>query len=131
MAEDKTNNEEQNVEQTEEERRQANEEAGRTQDQQQEQAAQREAEAQGSVQEGDRVTILTDTPEGHPIKGTVVVVQDEAGKKVGVELDEYTPYAHSLDGRVDEREQGDGLPVIGKGWWTTADKVMVDNSSVS
>lgn len=75
---------------------------------------------------GDRVTILVDTPEGHPIKGTVKVVQEEVGKTVGVELDDYTVYGHSLDGLVDEREQGGGLPVVGKGWWTTEDNVDVE-----
>ena len=79
-----------------------------------------------AVQEGDRVTILVDTPEHHPIMGTVVVVQDEVGKKIGVELDDYTVYAHSLDGLVDEREQGDGLPVVGKGWWTLEENVEVE-----
>jgi hypothetical protein len=66
------------------------------------------------------------TPEGHPVKGTVRVVQDEPGKKVGVELDDYTVYGHSLDGLVDEREQGENLPVVGKGWWTTEDNVEVE-----
>lgn len=75
---------------------------------------------------GDRVTILVDTPEGHPVKGTVKVVQEEVGKTVGVELDDYTVYGHSLDGLVDEREQGGGLPVVGKGWWTTEDNVDVE-----
>ena len=79
-----------------------------------------------ALQEGDRVTILVDTPEGHPVKGTVRVVQEEAGKQVGVELDDYTIYGHSLDGLVDEREQGNGLPVVGKGWWTTEDNVDVE-----
>lgn len=74
---------------------------------------------------GDRVTILVGTPEGHPVVGTVVVVQEEAGKKIGVELDEYTVYAHSLDGLVDEREQGGGLPVVGKGWWTQEEDIEV------
>lgn len=106
------------------ERREANEKAGRTQDQQQEAAAKRAREAQGSVQEGDRVTVLTGTPEGHPVTGTVRVLQDEAGKKVGVELDDYTLYGHSLDGRVDEREQGADQPVVGRGWWTTEEDVQ-------
>jgi hypothetical protein len=78
------------------------------------------------VQVGDRVTILVDTPEGHPVKGTVVVVQEEAGKQIGVELDEYALYGHGLDGLVDEREQGGGLPVVGKGWWTLEDNVDVE-----
>lgn len=76
-----------------------------------------------ALKKGDRVTILVDTPEGHPVKGTVKVVQDVPGKKVGVELDDYTVYGHSLDGLVDEREQGVGLPAVGKGWWTTEDNV--------
>lgn len=121
MAEDKTTQNEQ----TEEERRQANEEAGRTQDQQQEQAAQRTAEAP-SVKEGDRVTILVDTPQGQPVKGTVRVVNEEGGHQVGVELDEYVAYGHSLEGLVDEREQGGDLPVIGKGWWTRPENVEVE-----
>lgn len=81
-----------------------------------------------SLNVGDRVTILVDTPEDRPVKGTVRVVQDEPGKKVGVELDDYTVYAHSLDGLVDEREQGENLPVVGKGWWTTEDNVSVDEA---
>lgn len=79
-----------------------------------------------ALKEGDKVTILVGTPEGHPVHGTVRVVQDVPGKKVGVELDEYAPYAHSLDGLVDEREQGDDLPVIGKGWWTLEQDVQID-----
>ena len=69
---------------------------------------------------GDRVVILTNTPEGRPVKGTIRVlnsVEEDAGHQVGVELDEYTAYGHSLEGLVDEREQGGSLPVIGKGWW--------------
>jgi len=74
---------------------------------------------------GDKVMILTNTPEGHPVTGTVKIIQEEAGKVVGVELDEYTVYGHSLDGLVDEREQGGDLPVIGKGWWTNHDNVQI------
>ena len=79
-----------------------------------------------ALKEGDRVTILVGTPEGHPVKGTVRVLQDVGGKEVGVELDDYTVFAHSLDGLVDEREQGSGLPVVGKGWWTTEADVDVE-----
>lgn len=75
-----------------------------------------------ALQVGDRVTILVGTPLGVPVKGTVLVVQDEPGKQIGVELDEYTAFGHSLDGLVDEREQPgaaeQNLPVVGKGWWT-------------
>lgn len=78
-----------------------------------------------AVKKGDKVTILVNTPEGFPVKGVVAVVQDEPGKKIGVELDEYSLYAHSLDGLVDEREQGNGLPVVGKGWWTLEEYIEV------
>jgi preprotein translocase subunit YajC len=84
------------------------------------------AKTDSSLKVGDKVTILVGTPEDRPVHGTVKVVQDETGKKVGVELDEYTVYGHSLDGVVDEREQGDGLPVVGKGWWTTEENVSKD-----
>lgn len=77
------------------------------------------------VKVGDRVTVLTNTPEGHPVKGTVKVVQKEAGKTIGVVLDDYTVYGHGLDGLVDEREQGGDKPVIGKGWWASEDNVEV------
>lgn len=79
---------------------------------------------------GDRVTILVDTPNNEPIKGTVRVLNDpeeNPGQQVGVELDEYTAYAHSLEGEVDEREQGEGLPVVGKGWWTLPENVVVED----
>jgi hypothetical protein len=79
-----------------------------------------------ALSEGDRVTILVGTPEGHPVMKKGGVVQDEVGKKVGVELDDYTVYGHSLDGLVDEREQGGGLPVVGKGWWTTEEDVDLE-----
>lgn len=82
------------------------------------------------VNEGDRVTILVGTPEGRPVKGTVRVVQDTPGKRIGIELDDYTPFAHSLDGLVDEKVQPgaaeQNLPVIGKGWWTTEDDIEVE-----
>lgn len=76
---------------------------------------------------GDRVTIVTNTPEGRPIKGTVAVLNDakeEPGKQVGVELDDYVATGHGLDGLVDEREQGDGQPVIGKGWWARPENLV-------
>lgn len=79
------------------------------------------------VKEGDRVTVLVDTPEGRPVKGTVRVLQDVPGKLVGVELDDYTVYGHSLDGLVDEREQSGDLPVVGKGWWTREENLEVES----
>ncbi len=80
---------------------------------------------------GDRVTLVADTPEGRPVKGTVVVVNDakeEPGKQVGVELDDYVATGHGLDGLVDEREQGDGEPVIGKGWWARPENLVKDEA---
>lgn len=80
---------------------------------------------------GDRVTILTNTPEGRPVKGTVKVVNDakkDPGHQIGVELDDYTLYGHSLEGLVDEREQGGDLPVIGKGWWARPENLTKDEA---
>lgn len=79
------------------------------------------AEKKEAFAVGDRVTILVNTPEGRPVTGTVRVLnsyEDDPGHQIGVELDDYTVYGHSLEGLVDEREQGGDLPVIGKGWWT-------------
>ncbi len=80
------------------------------------------------LQIGDRVVIITDTPNHEPVKGYVRVLNDaeeNPGQQVGVELDEWTAYAHSLEGVVEEREQGEGQPVIGKGWWTRPENVEV------
>lgn len=76
-----------------------------------------------TIKVGDRVTIVTGSPENAPCNGTVRVVQDVPGKKIGVELDAFTLYAHSLDGLVEEREQGEGLPVVGKGWWVNEENL--------
>lgn len=117
-------------EQTEADRRKANEEAGLTQDQQQEAAAKREAEAP-KLEVGDRVTIVESTPEGRPLKGTVRVLNDakeDPGHQVGVELDDYVVYGHSLEGVVDEREQGGDKPVIGKGWWSRPEYLVKDEA---
>jgi hypothetical protein len=79
-----------------------------------------------SLQLGDRVTILVNTPEGRPVQGTVRVLNDvkeDPGHQVGVELDDYVVYGHSLEGVVDEREQGSDQPVIGKGWWTRPEDI--------
>jgi hypothetical protein len=84
------------------------------------------AAADSGLKVGDRVTILVNTPEGRPVQGTVRVLnsyEDDPGHQVGVELDDYTLYAHSLEGLVDEREQGGDLPVVGKGWWTLPEDV--------
>lgn len=69
---------------------------------------------------GDKVRILIDSPTGDPVEGVVKVVQDEVGKKVGVELNEYTKYGHSLDGLLKDLEKVDPATGqrYGKGWWT-------------
>lgn len=76
---------------------------------------------------GDRVRVLIDTPEGQPVEGTVAVVQDVPGKQVGVELDNYALYGHSLDGKTADAEKTDpGTGVtFGKGWWTLEDNLEV------
>lgn len=80
---------------------------------------------------GDRVTLVADTPEGRPVKGEVVVVNDaeeNPGKQVGVKLDDYVAGGHGLDGLVDEREQGDGQMVIGNGWWARPENLVKDEA---
>jgi hypothetical protein len=74
---------------------------------------------------GQRVRILVNTPEDTPVEGTVRVVQKKAGKKVGVELDRYAEFGHTLDGKLDAAEKVDGSTGVryGKGWWTLEDNV--------
>lgn len=88
-------------------------------------------EAEVKFAEGDRVTIVQSTPEGRPVKGVVRVLndaKDDPGHQVGVELDDYVVYGHSLDGVVDEREQGGDLPVVGKGWWSRPEYLVKDEA---
>lgn len=90
------------------------------------------AKADSDLKVGDRVTILVGTPEGRPVKGTVRVLnsyEDDPGHQVGVELDDYVVYGMSLEGLVDEREQGDGLPTVGKGWWTLPANVEKEDAA--
>jgi hypothetical protein len=79
------------------------------------------------LKEGDRVRVLVDTPEGTPVDGTVRVVQDTPGKKVGVEFDNYVAGGHSLDNTLDDKEKTDTATGVtyGKGWWTLEDNVEV------
>lgn len=79
------------------------------------------------IKEGDRVRILVGSPEGTPVDGTVRVVQDTPGKKVGVELDHYVAGGHSLDNKLDEKEKTDTNTGVtyGKGWWTLDEDVEV------
>lgn len=79
-----------------------------------------------TLNEGDRVRILIDTPENTPVEGTVRVIQDEPGKKIGVELDQHAATGHSLDGLL-SAEKVDPTSNIryGKGWWTLEDNLEV------
>ena len=72
-----------------------------------------------------RVRIIIDPPGGTPVEGIVRVIQDVPGKKVGVELDHFTDYAHSLDGLVDEKTDPVRGITIGKGWWTLEENLEI------
>ncbi len=72
-----------------------------------------------------RVKIIIDPPNGVPTEGIVRVIQDEPGKMVGIELDDFTDYAHSLDGRVEEKVDPVRGITIGKGWWTLAENLEI------
>lgn len=65
---------------------------------------------------GQRVRIYIDAPGDEPAEGTVEVIQDKTGKRIGVRLDAYHPHAHNLDGALPER---------GYGWWTLPERVQV------
>jgi hypothetical protein len=53
------------------------------------------------------------------------VIQEEPGKKVGVELDHFTDFAHSLDGLVEEKVDPVRGITIGKGWWTLEENLEI------
>jgi hypothetical protein len=75
---------------------------------------------------GQRVRIIIDPPgQAAMADGTVRVIQEEPGKKVGVELDRFADYAHSLDGLVEERVDTNRNITVGKGWWTKEENVEV------
>ena len=72
-----------------------------------------------------RVKIIIDPPNGVPTEGIVRVIQDEPGKMVGIELDHFTDYAHSLDGVVEEKIDPVRGITIGKGWWTLEENLEI------
>lgn len=79
------------------------------------------------LKEGQRVRILIGGPQDNVVEGTVRIIQDEVGKKVGVELDNYYETAHELDGILAEtaplkNDEASGRS-FGKGWWTLDDHV--------
>ena len=44
---------------------------------------------------------------------------------VGVELDYFTDYAHSLDGRVEEKTDPVRGITLGRGWWTLEENLEI------
>lgn len=75
---------------------------------------------------GAKIRIIIDPPNGTPLNGVVKILQDNVpGKKVGVELDNYCDYAHSLDQTVSEKTDPIRGITVGRGWWTTADNVEI------
>jgi len=81
------------------------------------------ADQPSKMKEGQRVRILIGGPLDQVVDGTVRVVQDKPGKKVGVELDNYAETAHTLDDALDvplKTDEATGRS-FGKGWWTLDD----------
>ena len=76
-------------------------------------------------QVGQRVKIIIDPPNATACEGTIRVLSEAPGKKVGVELDHFTDYAHSLDGKVEEKIDPVRKITIGKGWWTLPENVEI------
>lgn len=79
------------------------------------------------IKVGDRVRVLVDTPDNSPVDGEVVVVQEDAGKHIGVKLDNYVAGGHTLDNKLEEKEKTDAQAGVtyGKGWWTREENVEV------
>lgn len=74
---------------------------------------------------GQHVNIIIDPPNGAAVSGLVKIIQDVPGKKVGIELDHFTDYAHSLDKQVEEKTDPVRGITVGKGWWTTPENVEI------
>lgn len=72
-----------------------------------------------------RVRIIIGPPGGAACEGIVRVIQDVPGKKVGIELDNFTDYAHSLDGLVEEKVDPVRGITVGKGWWTLEENLEI------
>jgi hypothetical protein len=72
-----------------------------------------------------RVRIIIGPPGGTAVEGIVRVIQDVPGKMVGVELDNFTDYAHSLDGIVEEKVDPVRGITVGKGWWTLEENLEI------
>ncbi len=74
---------------------------------------------------GQRVRILIGGPADLTPTGTIASLSDEPGKLVGVALDEIAPYAHSLDGLVEERIDPLRQITLGRGWYTRPEYLEV------
>lgn len=74
---------------------------------------------------GNKVKIIIDPPGGTPTAGVIRVLQNVPGKTIGVELDHFTDFAHSLDKRVEEKIDPVRNITVGKGWWTRKENVEI------
>lgn len=74
---------------------------------------------------GQTVKIIIDPPGGTAVSGTVKIIQDVPGKKIGVQLDHFTDYAHSLDKLVEEKTDPVRGITVGQGWWTLPENVEI------
>ena len=74
---------------------------------------------------GQSVKIVIDPPNGVPIEGIIRIIQETPGKKVGIELDHFTDYAHSLDGQVEQKTDPVRRITVGKGWWTLEENLEI------
>lgn len=76
---------------------------------------------------GQRVRIIIDPPGGVTgLEGVIKVLQEDVpGKSIGVELDHFADYAHSLDKQVEERSDPVRGITIGKGWWTLKENLEI------
>lgn len=75
---------------------------------------------------GDIVDIVADLPHAGYFRGTIVIIQDEPGKKIGIELERPAMNGHSLDGMTDkERVDPVSGTRMGRGWWAVAENLQL------
>lgn len=70
---------------------------------------------------GDRVRIILGQMAG--FTGRVKVIGNEPGKRIGIELDSFVDYGHSLDGATEERYDSVRDITVGRGWWVTEEEI--------
>lgn len=78
-----------------------------------------------AITAGQKVKIIIDPPGGTPATGVVKVIGNNPGKTIGVELDHFADFAHSLDTAVEEKTDSVRGITVGKGWWTLDENVEV------